>query len=228
MIWAIVPAAGGGQRLPGEVPKQYRQIAGQSLLDHCLQRLLAEPRIDAVMVGLAAQDKHWPASRFAADRRVHHCVGGAQRADTVLACLQSLNPAPAAELAVLVHDAARALLPAAALRRLLDCAAEPAGALLAIPAQDTVKHSVDGQRVDGSRDRARLWLAQTPQLFPFGVLRRALEQARRQQLAITDEASAVEAIGLAPRLVLGDALNFKITTASDLRLAQAVLESGCE
>lgn len=226
-LWAIVPAAGAGQRLPGDVPKQYRMLNGQRVLDHCLARLLAQPRISAVMLALSADDTHWADCAHAADARVHTCVGGAERADSVLAALKALMALPqppATDSGVLVHDAARALLPADALARLLSTPPGVDGALLAVPAQDTLKRSQDARTVAQTIDRGCIWMAQTPQYFEFARLHQALERALQQGLAITDEASCMELAGYAPRLVPGDALNFKITTPSDLRLAEALLE----
>ncbi len=226
-LWAVVPAAGVGRRLPGDVPKQYRALHGRCVLDHCLQRLLAMPAVSGVMLALAADDAHWPDCVHAADERVKVCVGGSERADSVLAGLNALlslpNP-PDPRSGVLVHDAARALLPVDALSRLLAAPPGEHGALLALPAQDTLKRSVDGSIVSETVDRGTIWLAQTPQYFELARLHAALESALQQGLSITDEASCMELAGYTPRLVVGDALNFKITTPSDLRLAEALLE----
>ncbi len=227
MIWAIVPAAGRGTRLPGETPKQYRRLAGRSVLDHCLSRLLAETRISGVMLALAADDAYWLDSTFADDPRVHRCVGGAERADSVLAALgalRELSPALPDDCAVLVHDAARALLPATALARLVEKPPGADGALLAIPAQDTLKWSEDGVRCGQTLERRQIWQAQTPQYFELGRLYEALARALAEGTEITDEASCMEKQGYRPRLILGDALNFKITTPADLAMAAALLE----
>ncbi len=226
-LWAIVPAAGVGRRLPGDVPKQYRMLRGRCVLDHCLDRLLAEPAISGVMLALSPDDEHWAQCAHYRDPRVMTCQGGQERADSVLAGLEALAALPqppAAQAGVLVHDAARALLPASALARLLATSPGAHGALLAMPAQDTLKRSLDGEQIDQTLDRGAVWLAQTPQFFEFERLRQALEQALGQGLAITDEASCMELAGFRPRLVAGDALNFKITTPSDLKLAEALLE----
>lgn len=230
-VWAVLPAAGVGRRLPGPAPKQYRRLAGRTVLEHSLARVLEHPAVQAVMVVTSAQDDYFGDCELAADARVFRCDGGAERADSVLAglrALQGIKPTPAATDAVLVHDAARALLPREALQRLL---AEPPGtdgALLAWPSQDTLKCSEDGQRVARSLDRTAVWQAQTPQLFEFAALEQALAQALEAGLAITDEASCMEWLGRHPRLVLGDARNFKITTPGDLAMAGALLESTCE
>lgn len=229
MIWAIVPAAGRGARLPGEVPKQYRRLAGRTVLDHCLDRLLADSRIAGVMLALASDDPLFTESAHAQDGRVRTCVGGAERADSVLAALRALDTSKllADNDGVLVHDAARALLPAEALDRLLAQPPGPEGAILACPVQDTLKRAGADGHVAQTLDREGIWQAQTPQYFQFGALRKALSEALAAGERITDEASCMEWAGLHPRLVLGDALNFKITTAADLRIAAALLESSC-
>ena len=226
-LWAIVPAAGVGRRLPGDVPKQYRKLRGRCVLDHCLDRLLDQPAISGVMLALSPADNHWPQCAHFSHPRVMTCEGGKERADSVLAALQALAAlpqAPASQAGVLVHDAARALLPTSALTRLLATAPGADGALLAMPAQDTLKRSLDGEKVDHTLDRGAVWLAQTPQYFEFERLRQALTHALAQGLSITDEASCMERAGYKPRLVAGDAMNFKITTPSDLMLAEALLE----
>lgn len=227
MYWAVVPAAGTGQRLPGDRPKQYRMLAGASVLDHCLHALLQHPRMRGVMLALAADDEYWPQSRFADDPRVHTCIGGGERADSVLAALLALRDVangPQEEEGVLVHDAARALLPAAALQRLLDAPLDEQGAILALPAQDTLKQQDGDGRISRTLDRSIIWQAQTPQLFRYGLLREELRMALNSGCHLTDEASCMERVGYHPRLIPGDALNFKITTPADFRLARALLE----
>jgi 2-C-methyl-D-erythritol 4-phosphate cytidylyltransferase len=224
----VVPAAGQGIRLPGKRPKQYRQLGARSVLDHAIARLLEHSAVCGVMVALASEDLYWRASEFADHAQVHTCRGGAERAESVLAGLQALHELPQGPTdhdAVLVHDAARALLPAAALQRLLRDAPGPQGALLAIPAQDTLKWSVSGDVVEKTLDRCQVWLAQTPQYFEFGRLHEALQAALDAGVGVTDEASCMEWRGGRPRLVLGDALNFKITTTADLQMAAALLEN---
>lgn len=226
-IWAIVPAAGVGKRLPGDAPKQYRQLAGRCVLDHVLAGLLEQPRIVGVTVALSLDDAYWGAGGYANDARVITCVGGQERADSVLAALDALadrRPKPADNAGVLVHDAARALLSPEVLGRLLEQPLDEHGALLAWPSQDTLKHSEDGQRVTRSVDRGSIWQAQTPQYFQFAVLRRALRAALQAGAEVTDESSCMERAGYRPRLVMGDARNFKITTPADFALAQALME----
>ncbi len=191
---AIVPAAGIGARasLPGEaaVPKQYRPLAGQPMLRHAVRALLADPRIVQVRVAVSAGDGWVEQALAGLPRTVWRPCGGPNRADTVAAALA--DSGAAADDWILVHDAARPGLPAAALARLIDaCLDDAVGGLLALPVADTVK--AGRQRVSRTVDRDGLWLAQTPQMFRAGLLRDALARARAAGLAVTDEASAVEA-----------------------------------
>ncbi|ARP75700.1 2-C-methyl-D-erythritol 4-phosphate cytidylyltransferase [Bordetella genomosp. 6] len=218
---AIVPAAGIGARasLPGEaaVPKQYRPLAGQPMLRHAVRALLADPRIAQVRVAVSAGDGWVEQALAGLPRTVWRPCGGPTRADTVAAALA--DSGAAADDWVLVHDAARPGLPAQALARLIDaCLGDAVGGLLALPVADTVK--AGGQRVSRTVDRDGLWLAQTPQMFRAGLLRDALAHARAAGLAVTDEASAVEAAGHAPRLVAGALRNFKVTWPDDFELME--------
>ncbi|ULY17906.1 2-C-methyl-D-erythritol 4-phosphate cytidylyltransferase [Bordetella pertussis] len=218
---AIVPAAGIGARasLPGEaaVPKQYRPLAGQPMLRHAVRALLADPRIVQVRVAVSAGDGWVEQALAGLPRTVWRPCGGPNRADTVAAALA--DSGAAADDWILVHDAARPGLPAAALARLIDaCLDDAVGGLLALPVADTVK--AGRQRVSRTVDRDGLWLAQTPQMFRAGLLRDALARAGAAGLAVTDEASAVEAAGHAPRLVAGALRNFKVTWPDDFELME--------
>ena len=218
---ALVPAAGGGSRMGADRPKQYLDLAGAPLLAHTLRRLLAEPRLARVLVVLAPDDVWFDRFDWPRDVRLEILrVGGATRAESVRNGL--LHAGAAADDWELVHDAARCCLPPDALDRLIDTLqADPVGGLLALPVADTLKRETSGQRVAQTVSREGLWLAQTPQMFRAGMLALALD--RPLDRAVTDEASAIERLGLVPRLVTGDALNFKVTWPHDLVLARAVL-----
>jgi len=229
-VWAIVPAAGRGERFtgasPDAPPKQYASLLGVSILERSLRRLLAEPRLEAVVVVLAAGDAHWPgvAARLGSDR-LRTAIGGANRSDSVLHGLESLATSAAAEDFVLVHDAARPCLTAVEIGALLAALdAGAAGAVLGAPLVDTIKRERDG-RVAATVDRQGLWRALTPQVFRYAELRRALLEARAAGIAVTDEAQAMERLGAAPALVAGSAFNIKITVPADLVAAAKILRS---
>lgn len=214
-LYAVVPAAGVGKRMGANIPKQYLPLHGKAVLSHTLSALLAHPRISRVVVALGAEDGYFDELAEARDPRVIRVEGGAERADSVLAALNAIDDADAWAL---VHDAARPCLTQADIDALLAHPGEQ-GAILAMPVRDTMKRA-DGQgRIDHTVERARLWHALTPQLFPVGALRDALANGLERGLAITDEASAMEAIGWRPALVAGRPDNIKITHPEDLDLA---------
>ena len=227
--FALVPCAGVGQRAGTAGPKQYTSLAGRSVVAHTLAALLAVPRLAATLVVLAPEDDRFEqhAPEFSGPRaRVARC-GGATRAASVAGGLRTLLEQGAREADwVLVHDAARCLLRPAWVDRLIDaCLGDEVGGLLALPVADTLKQATrsdDVDRVARTIERAGKWLAQTPQMFRLGLLQRALATAGA---AVTDEASAIEALGLAPRLVPGEAENFKLTWPADFALAARLLET---
>ena len=228
-FWALLPCAGVGARAvsapaasPG-LPKQYQPVVGQPMVLHTLAAFAGVARLRGTLVAVASGDHFLQAyaspSFFTVD------CGGPTRADTVLGGLGALLERGAqANDWVLVHDAARCLVTSAQIDGLIDaCAHDGVGGLLAHKLADTLKTAISGPggiRVASTVDRADKWLAQTPQMFRIGALRAALEHVGS---SATDEASAMEAMGLHPRLVPGSALNFKVTYPEDFLLAQAVL-----
>lgn len=224
---AVIPAAGTGSRFGTETPKQYLPLNGQPLIHHALQALLAESRIEQIVVVLAPGDTRWSDRCLPVEggQRIHVVhAGGATRADSVINGInwlkESLNVDDDDWL--LVHDAARPCLDPVQLKSLIDTLAEdPVGGLLAIPVADTLKRADDSGRIEATVDRRGLWLAQTPQMFRVGQLQQALSGGDR--VAMTDEASAIERLGLKPRLVPGSLTNLKVTYPEDLPLAEMIL-----
>lgn len=205
-------------------PKQYLSVQGRPLLWHALRVFERHPAIAGVYVVLAEHDEWW--ARFAWDGfgklAVLRC-GGATRAESVRNGLAALGRRVSEQDWILVHDAARPCLTQALLDRLLDqLADDPVGGLLAVPVADTLKRAGSDGRVAATVDRAGLWAAQTPQMFRYGLLLEALGRAGE---AVTDEAGAVEAMGLKPRLVEGERRNLKVTFPADLELAARLIES---
>jgi len=220
--YALVPCAGIGERAGAGGPKQYRQVAGRSVVARTLAALAHVPRIERTLVVLAADDRGFAISAPDFAGWAERC-GGATRAASVAAGLSALaDHGVRARDWVLVHDAARCLVRAAAVDRLIDaCLVDPIGGLLALPLSDTLKQAGEGERVAATLDRQGKWIAQTPQMFRLGLLRQALARAGP---GITDEASAVEALGHAPRLVLGEPDNFKLTWPADFAFAERLLK----
>ncbi len=217
-FWVVIPAAGIGSRMRADRPKQYLQLAGRTILEHTLDCFLDHPRLKGLVLSLAADDPFWPALPCATDPRIQRVEGGAERADSVLSGLLRLVELGAQEGDwVLVHDAARPNLARSDLDRLLaELADDPVGGLLAVPARDTLKRIGADGRVAETVDRSLIWQAYTPQMFRFAALHRALADALVAGVAVTDEASALEWAGQAPRLVEGRADNLKITRPEDL------------
>lgn len=221
-LYALVPCAGVGERAGAGGPKQYALLQGRTLVGHTLSALSGVARLRETLVVLSPQDdafeRHLPGHRGWVAR-----VGGATRAASVghgLAELRRRGAQP--HDWVLVHDAARCLVQPAWIDALIDaCLDDPVGGLLALPVADTLKAEQAG-RVSATVERAGKWQAQTPQMFRIGLLQQALAQAGD---AVTDEASAIEAIGHAPRLVPGSLENFKITWPGDFDLAERLLRT---
>ena len=227
-LFALVPCAGMGTRASTSGPKQYGQLLGRSVVAHTLQALQAVPRLAATLVVLAPDDQQFEAQApafFGPQAWVDRC-GGDSRARSVLNGLVALRQRSAHDDDwVLVHDAARCLLRPAWVDRLIDaCLDDAVGGLLALPLADTLKHEAAG-RVQATLDRRAKWLAQTPQMFRLGLLHHALAAGMAGPGDITDESSALEALGHRPRLVTGEAENFKLTWPADFALAQRLLET---
>lgn len=229
-LLALVPAAGSGSRFGGDRPKQYTVLAGRTVLAHSVARLAAHSGISAVAVVVSASDPYidavFPPGRLPEKLHILRC-GGDTRADTVANGLDVLLRAglAVAEDRILVHDAARCCLPAQALQRLIaEAAAHPVGGILALPVADTLKRGDAQRHIDATVAREGLWQAQTPQLFPAALLQRAL--SGHSCAGMTDEASAVEQLGLQPLLVLGDSRNLKMTLPPDAHMVRLLLQDG--
>lgn len=233
---AIVPAAGVGRRMGGRQPKQYLPIAGKSILEHSILALLNCKAIDKVVVAISEDDEIWQTLPLSQHPQVESCLGGEERQHSVLAAIQHLSlqaDVDPEQIWVLVHDAVRPCLSPASVNTLIDTVMKDGvGGLLAVPARDTLKHAIAetmesgaaaAYRVGETIDRSTIWQAQTPQMFRLTELQQALEHAINNDIAVTDEASALEIQGCQPRLVMGRHDNIKITWPEDLAVAAALL-----
>jgi 2-C-methyl-D-erythritol 4-phosphate cytidylyltransferase len=227
-VWVVVPAAGSGSRMKASVPKQYLSLEGKAVLSHTLQVLLACDLVCGVVVVISANDSLWQTLPEYHDNRVHTVQGKGLRAESVLSGLSYLSTMLDSNAFVLVHDGARPCLRERELRELIVSLSSKSaeGALLAVPVQDTLKHSDDTNHVLKTVSRNALWQAQTPQGFKLKALINAIELALNKGCGITDEASAMEMSGVKPLLIEGRSDNIKITRPADLRLAAFFLSMG--
>lgn len=225
-VWAVVPAAGRSERFASAMPKLYAALLGVPVLEWTLRSLIAESRIEAIVVVLAPDDARWPplAARLGCDRIVT-ATGGDSRQVSVIQGLRSLSTSAAPDDWVLVHDAARPCLSEPDLSALIDALGPGvAGAMLGAPIVDTIKRVRDGVSA-GTVDRQELWRALTPQVFRYAALAAALDQAANAGITVTDEAQAMERVGVQPRLVPGSPFNIKVTRPDDLVAAARILRT---
>ena len=218
---ALIPSAGKGSRFRNDLPKQYWMLEGKPVLVHGLERLAAAFPVAQTCVAVSPDDRWYDETIGALPAVTPLRCGGATRAETVRNALSAMTGVGDDDW-ILIHDAVRPCVDAASLSRLREeLTDEAVGGLLAVPVVGTLKRSNEDRRSVATEPRDGLWSAQTPQMFRFGVLRRALE--RPDALHCTDEAQAVEALGMAPKLVMGDSANLKITYPGDLALAAAIM-----
>lgn len=220
--FALLPAAGVGARMGVSHPKQYLEIHGKPMIWHAIHALHSHFSIAQVYVVIAPDDLQWDSHDWSEFPRLAVLrQGGATRAQSVMNGLAAIAAEVEAEDWILVHDAARPCLTRALLDKLIaELSDDPVGGILAVPVADTLKREGEARRIAATVSREGLWGAQTPQMFPHALLLRALEQAGNE---VTDEASAVEAMGLAPRLVKSDPGNLKVTVPHDLEIAAWLL-----
>jgi len=219
----IIPAAGAGNRMATAIPKQYLPLCGKPMVSHSIQTFFACPRIASINLALSAEDYFWRSLPLDSNSRLNlHYTGGDTRAQTVLNTLQAMRAKVAEDDWVLVHDAARPGLTADLLNQLLDALEhDEVGGLLALPLADTLKQSGADARVEKTIPRDGLWQAQTPQMFRYALLEKALQNFAGSP---TDEAQAVEALGLKPKLVVGSLRNMKITYPQDMAIMEVLMQ----
>lgn len=224
--WAVIPAAGIGQRVGASEPKQYLQIGDKTVLQHALSNFVDNDRIAGLVVSLNSNDQAYATLDICSENTpIYTVTGGDSRAESVLNALNFLDDIAGEQDFVLVHDAARPCLKRLDLDKLIDCCLQDeVGGILAAPVSDTIK-KVSSDRIVGTLDRDQIWRALTPQMFRFGLLKQALTSAINNSVLITDEASAIENAGYNPVIVEGCEQNIKITHSSDLKIAEIFLKS---
>mgnify|MGYP000662246028 FL=1 len=223
-LHAVIPAAGIGSRMGAEVPKQYLKVAGKTVIEQTLERLLRLPGLENIVVALGEGDPFWPGLGISNDTRLVTVKGGKERADSVLNGLYKLRQLGSDDDWVLVHDAARPCVRLTEIELLIEtCVNHGQGGILATPVHDTMKRSDNHNRILETIPRENLWHACTPQLFRIGELTEAIEGALESGYPVTDEASAMERAGQQPLLVECSLANIKITRPDDLALAEFYL-----
>lgn len=221
--WAVVPAAGCGERMQSEYPKQYLPLAGKTVIEHALAPLLADERISKVVVVLEAEDKHWSTLSIASDKKIITAIGGAHRCQSVFNGLQVIADLANNDDWVLMHDAARPLLARSDIDKLIKAVGgHSVGGLLATPVTATLKRVDDKHEVLETVPRETLWQALTPQMFRFEMLYNAMEHCL-PDTPTTDSAAAMEMSGHQPLIVPGRTDNIKITLPEDMQLAEQLL-----
>lgn len=223
-IWAILPAAGSGRRMGSQIPKQYLDLNDEPVIAHSLQKLANIPAIRKIVVVLHPEDQYFSSLKLTNIDKIITTQGGAERFQSVLNGLSHLTGIASDDDWVLVHDAVRPCVRVTDIQHLIDqLSHHSVGGLLGFPVVDTLKQVNDKGEVVQTVDRSRYWHAQTPQMFRFNVLGRALRAAAAQSLDVTDEAGAIEHLGLRPQMITGHRDNIKITHAADLGMASNIL-----
>ncbi len=227
-IDTLVPAAGVGRRMGGSIPKQYLSLGDKTMLELTVEALRRCPVINRILIAVSREDEYFESLKLAGDDDIIRTYGGKERSDTVREALEAVSTEW-----VLVHDAARPFVDRDDILKLVACCDDPSfqGGILAAPCTDTLKLIVKdaenrGISIDRTLDRSMVYRALTPQLFKTEELKKALIAAREQNIPITDEASAMENMGIHPKIIPGRSDNIKITTKEDLYLAQALLKQG--
>ncbi len=223
-FWAIVPAAGVGKRMQANRPKQYLELNNQTVIEQTLSRLLAADIFEKIVVAISKEDGYWQDLVISKHSKIQVAKGGKERADSVLSALNAIQSIANLNDWVLVHDAARpCVTPSDILHLIASLKKDEIGGILAQSSHDTLKF-VENNTIQKTLNRHHIWRALTPQMFRFSQLKNALEQTQGN-VNVTDEASALEMLGYAPKIVEGRGDNLKITRPEDLALAQFYLEN---
>lgn len=220
--WVIIPAAGIGQRFTASIPKQYALLHGKSIIEHTIAKFLYHPSIKKIVVVVDAHDHHWQRlqSTFCSDK-IMSIAGGAFRCQSVFSGLQQLKPFVNTQDFVLIHDAVRPFITHYDIDKLIEqVGTHPVGGILGTKVRDTLKFSNDRNEIVNTLSRENVWQALTPQMFRYQLLFHALQENIAQGNMVSDEASAIETLGLVPMIIEGRRDNIKITFAEDLLLAE--------
>ncbi len=226
-IWVLIPASGIGSRMGSAVPKQYLPFQHKTVIEITLDRLLSCEHVRGAIVVISEQDDFWQALNYQHDKSVLTAVGASERSGSVFNGLKKLKEITGhANTWVMIHDAVRPCVTLCDLEKLIvQSEAELEGLFLAHPVADTLKKSNEEQQCIATVDRDALWRAFTPQMFPLDLIYRALSEVIKKNALITDDVSAVEYIGLKPKIVMGRSDNIKITYPQDILIAETIIKA---
>ncbi len=220
--WVIIPAAGIGQRFGGSIPKQYQTLLGKPVIEHTVVKFLYHPQIEKIVVVIGKHDVFWQQLRLDSYHdKVMIVTGGLHRSQSVCAGLEAISPLAQPQDFVLVHDSVRPCITHADLNNLIATVANhPVGGILATKVRDTLKYANNENEIINTLSRENVWHALTPQMFRYQILLQAMQRAIKDDITVTDEAGAIQALGFVPMIVEGRSDNIKITYHEDLALAE--------
>jgi 2-C-methyl-D-erythritol 4-phosphate cytidylyltransferase len=223
--WVVIPAAGVGTRMGVDIPKQYISVNDKTILEHTIDCFLGREEIVKITVAISKADEFWPTLSISSHEKIITAPGGAERYQSVLNSLHAIANMADENDWVLVHDAARPCLNESAIDRLLqELSTNDVGGILALPCRDTMKRANTDIEIEKTIERESLWHAQTPQMFRYGKLVKAIEHALQEKIVVTDESMAMELAGYKPKLVQGHQENIKITHKDDLKYLKLYLD----
>ena len=216
--WLVVPAAGIGSRMGGDIPKQYVSVNGKTIIEHTLDNFIDRKEIENICISISESDNHWPTLPISKNKKIITTIGGNERYESVYNGLCALQDKANDEDWVLVHDAVRPCLKKSTIDRLItDIRSHDVGGILALPCFETMKRVNNNQQVEETINREIIWRAQTPQAFKYKKLLLSIEKAINENILITDEAMAMELSNYKPIVIMGDEKNIKITHKDDLK-----------
>jgi len=223
--WVVIPAAGVGSRMGVDKPKQYISINNKTIIEHTIDCFIDREEIEKIVIAISKEDEFWPTLAISNHDKIVTAPGGEERYQSVLNSLQALSGKTENNDWVMVHDAARPCLNQSAIDRLIiELRTHDVGGILAMPCRDTMKRANDAGEIDKTVERDSLWHAQTPQMFKYGMLLSAIEDALKNKTVVTDESMAIERMGFKPMLVPGHQENMKLTHKDDLEPLKAYLD----
>ena len=222
--WVIIPAAGTGQRMGGDTPKQYVSVCGKTVIEHTINNFIDRKEIESICVSISKSDKYWSTLPISKNKKIITTVGGSERYQSVYNGLSAIKDEADNDDWVLVHDAVRPCLTKSVIDRLItEISSDVVGGILALPCTETMKRINDRNQIEETVNRESIWRAQTPQMFKYGKLFSAIKKVIDENIFITDEAMAMEFSNYKPVVILGDENNIKITHKIDLKQLELFL-----